>query len=72
MTEKPHLKAKDAPDLGKFDWTDPFRLSGQLTEEERMLGEAARAPAAEARIAELGWHNRAGHHLCPRCHAQEA
>lgn len=36
------------------------------------LGEAARAPAAEARIAELGWHNRAGHHLCPRCHAQEA
>lgn len=35
------------------------------------LGEAARAPAAEARIAELGWHNRAGRHLCPRCHAQE-
>ncbi|MCM2320212.1 MAG: hypothetical protein NDI93_12950 [Pseudomonas sp.] len=36
------------------------------------LGEAARAPAAEARIAELGWHNRAGRHLCPRCHPQEA
>lgn len=36
------------------------------------LGEAARAPAAEARIAELGWHNRAGRHLCPRCQAQEA
>lgn len=36
------------------------------------LGEAARAPAAEARIAELGWHNRAGRHLCPRCHVQEA
>lgn len=36
------------------------------------LGEAARAPAAEARIAELGWHTRAGRHLCPRCHAQEA
>lgn len=36
------------------------------------LGEAARAPAAEARIAELGWHNRAGRHLCPHCHAQEA
>ena len=36
------------------------------------LGEAARAPAAEARIAELGWHNRTGRHLCPSCNAKEA
>lgn len=35
-------------------------------------GEAARAPAAEARIAELGWHHLAGRHLCPSCHAKEA
>jgi glutaryl-CoA dehydrogenase len=38
----PSLKAKDAPDLGRFDWEDPFRLNDQLTEEERMLRDAAR------------------------------
>ncbi len=37
------IKAKDAPDLGKFDWEDPFRLEGQLSEDERMLRDAARA-----------------------------
>ena len=41
------LKAKDAPDLGRFDWEDPFRLNDQLTEEERMLRDAARAYAQE-------------------------
>ncbi len=45
--DKPHLKAKDAPDLGRFDWEDPFRLDDQLTEEERMLRDAARAYAQE-------------------------
>ncbi|MCH2341301.1 hypothetical protein ACGFZ7_02025 [Pseudomonas sp. NPDC047963] len=30
-------------------------------------GEAARTQAAEARIAELGWTNDAGRHLCPAC-----
>jgi glutaryl-CoA dehydrogenase len=43
----PTLKAKDAPDLGRFDWSDPFRLEDQLTEEERMLRDAARAYATE-------------------------
>ena len=43
----PKLKAKDAPDLGRFDWEDPFRLDDQLTEEERMLRDAARAYAQE-------------------------
>jgi len=47
MTDKPKLKAKDAPDLGRFDWEDPFRLNDQLTEEERMLRDAARAYAQE-------------------------
>ncbi|MDD8022634.1 MAG: acyl-CoA dehydrogenase [Paracoccaceae bacterium] len=41
------LKAKDAPDLARFDWEDPFRLDLQLTEEERMLRDAARAYAQE-------------------------
>ncbi|MEY4872889.1 MAG: hypothetical protein RLZZ563_2219, partial [Pseudomonadota bacterium] len=43
----PSLKPKDAPDLGRFDWEDPFRLNDQLTEEERMLRDAARAYAQE-------------------------
>ena len=34
MSDKPKLKAKDAPDLGRFDWQDPFRVEDQLTEEE--------------------------------------
>lgn len=44
---QPKLKAKDVPDLGRFDWEDPFRLNDQLTEEERMLRDAARAYAQE-------------------------
>ncbi|MEO8241452.1 MAG: acyl-CoA dehydrogenase [bacterium] len=40
--DKPKLKPKDAPDLGRFDWEDPFRLEDQLSEEERMLRDAAR------------------------------
>ena len=44
---KPTLKTKDAPDLGRFDWQDPFRLDDQLTEEERMLRDGARAYAQE-------------------------
>ncbi|WP_333869582.1 acyl-CoA dehydrogenase [Cypionkella sp.] len=47
MTDRPTLKAKDAPDLGRFDWQDPFRLDDQLTEEERMLRDGARAYAQE-------------------------
>ncbi len=46
-TPKPNLKAKDAPDLGRFDWADPFRLAEQLTEEERMLADAAKTFAQE-------------------------
>ncbi len=44
---KPSLKAKDAPDLGRFDWQDPFRLSDQLSEDERMIAESARSYAQE-------------------------
>ncbi len=44
---QPKLKSKDAPDLGRFDWEDPFRLEDQLTEEERMLRDGARAYATE-------------------------
>jgi len=47
IPSKPKLKAKDAPDLGRFDWQDPFRMDDQLTEEERMLRDGARAYAQE-------------------------
>ncbi len=45
--EAPILRAKDAPDLGSFDWTDPFRLDSQLTEDERMIRDSAKAYAQE-------------------------
>ncbi|MEP3919835.1 acyl-CoA dehydrogenase [Ascidiaceihabitans sp.] len=41
------LKAKDQPDLGSFDWEDPFRLSTQLNEDERMIQASAKAYATE-------------------------
>ncbi|WP_425050086.1 acyl-CoA dehydrogenase [Psychromarinibacter sp. S121] len=37
------ISAKDAPDMSRFDWEDPFLLEDQLTEDERMLRDAARA-----------------------------
>ncbi len=47
MTDRPKLKPKDAPDLGRFDWEDAFRLNDQLGEDERMMRDAARAYAQE-------------------------
>ena len=46
-TSRPAIKAKDAPELGQFDWADPFRMEDQLTAEERMLRDAARAYAQD-------------------------
>jgi glutaryl-CoA dehydrogenase len=34
------------PSLAPFDWADPFHLSDQLTEDERMVAESARSFAA--------------------------
>lgn len=41
-TQTPALRAKDAPDLSSFTWDDALRLEKQLTEDERMLRDAAR------------------------------
>ncbi|MGB0412469.1 MAG: acyl-CoA dehydrogenase [Pikeienuella sp.] len=41
------LKAKDAPDLNRFNYEDPFLLEAQLSEEERMLRDAAKAYAQD-------------------------
>lgn len=35
------------PDLSAFDWDDAFRLEDQLTDDERMIRDAARAYAAD-------------------------
>ncbi|NUH65864.1 acyl-CoA dehydrogenase [Sulfitobacter sp. S0837] len=45
--DAPALRPKDKPDLGTFDWQDPFRLDSQLTEDERMIRDSARAYAQE-------------------------
>ena len=37
----------NAPQLASFDWEDPFRLESQLTEDERMMRDAARAFAQD-------------------------
>ncbi|MCB1395337.1 MAG: acyl-CoA dehydrogenase family protein, partial [Rhodobacteraceae bacterium] len=41
MTDRPALRAKDAPDLNRFQWDDALRLDSQLSEDERMLRDAA-------------------------------
>ncbi|MBB3993341.1 glutaryl-CoA dehydrogenase [Sulfitobacter undariae] len=45
--ETPKLRAKDKPDLGTFEWSDPLRLHDQLTEDERMIMESTRSYAQE-------------------------
>lgn len=47
MTDRPALRAKDAPDLGQFNWDDPLRLDDQLSEDERMIAASARSYAQE-------------------------
>jgi glutaryl-CoA dehydrogenase len=46
MADGTHLPGK-GPDLARFDWEDALRLEDQLTEDERMLRDAARAYAQE-------------------------
>lgn len=41
------ISAKDAPELARFDWEDPFFLEDQLTEDERMLRDSARSYAQD-------------------------
>jgi glutaryl-CoA dehydrogenase len=44
---KPTLKAKDQPALSRFVWDDPFHFETQLTDEERMIRDTAKAFAAD-------------------------
>ena len=45
--DAPALTAKDKPDLGAFNWDDPFLLDSQLLEEERMIAQSARTFAQD-------------------------
>jgi glutaryl-CoA dehydrogenase len=45
--DTPSIRQKDKPDLGSFDWQDPFLLENQLLEEERMISQSARTFAQE-------------------------
>lgn len=40
------MKARNAPDISRFDWQDAFLLEDQLSEDERMLRDAAHAYAS--------------------------
>ena len=42
-----NLSPKSKPDLGSFNWQDPFLLEQQLTEEERMIRDSAATFAQE-------------------------
>ncbi|MEL6570273.1 MAG: acyl-CoA dehydrogenase [Pseudomonadota bacterium] len=46
-TPIPTAAAGHGPDLGPFDWSDALRLEDQLSEDERMLRDAARTFAQE-------------------------
>jgi glutaryl-CoA dehydrogenase len=50
---KPELRAKDAPDLSRFNWEDPFLLDQQLEEEERMVRDSAHAYAQESLMSRV-------------------
>ena len=41
------LDTRPAPTRPHFDWADPFHIEGQLTEDERMIRDTARAYAQE-------------------------
>ncbi|MEM7294458.1 MAG: acyl-CoA dehydrogenase family protein [Pseudomonadota bacterium] len=41
------LKAKDAPDLAQFEWSDAFRFDDQLSDDERLIRDTARDYAQE-------------------------
>ena len=43
MKDAAQTSPKDAPELSRFDWEDPLRLEDQLSEDERMLRDAAHA-----------------------------
>jgi glutaryl-CoA dehydrogenase len=68
------VSAKTArPPKAVFNWEDPFDLDGQLSEDERMIRDAARAFAQDVlapRVAEAYMHETAAPELFPLMGAQ--
>ena len=63
-------------ELAIFNWqVNCDSCNAQLNFEfavDASLGKKAQAPAAEARIKELGWQSKHAKHLCPACINKEA
>jgi len=62
--ELTRLKTKDSPDLGSFDWSDPFRLSDLLADHESMIKESAATFSKEALMPRVV-EGFAGEEVCP-------
>jgi glutaryl-CoA dehydrogenase len=62
--ELTRLKTKDSPDLGSFDWSDPFRLSDLLADHESMIRESAATFSKEALMPRV-IEGFAGEEVCP-------
>ena len=62
--ELTRLKTKDSPDLGSFDWSDPFRLSDLLADHESMIKESAATLSKEALMPRVV-EGFAGEEVCP-------
>ena len=62
--ELARLKTKDSPDLGSFDWSDPFRLSDLLADHESMIKESAATFSKEALMPRVV-EGFAGEEVCP-------
>ena len=62
--ELTRLKTKDSPDLGSFDWFDPFRLSDLLADHESMIKESAATFSKEALMPRVV-EGFAGEEVCP-------
>ena len=62
--ELTRLKTKDSPDLGSFDWSDPFRLSDLLDDHESMIKESAATFSKEALMPRVV-EGFAGEEVCP-------
>ena len=62
--ELTRLKTKDSPDLGSFDWSDPFRLSDLLADHESMIKESAATFSNEALMPRVV-EGFAGEEVCP-------
>ena len=61
-------QTKDKPSAVNFQWDDPFMLDGQLTEDERMIRDTARAYAQDKllpRVNKAYLEETSARNICP-------